>query len=71
MIKYTLGVLTGVSGGLLYFVIEDLYNIYIKKTQRYSTPFISIKQFCNPGLIMGAGLGFLRAYYGFPLRWVD
>ena len=71
MIKYALyGVLTGISGGLFYFVIEDLYKLYIKKTHRYATPFISIKQFCNPGLVMGAVLGILRAYYGKPLLYI-
>ena len=56
----------GVSGGIIYTVTLDLYHIYILKTQKYTRPF-TLKLLLNPGLFIGAGLGFSRYCVGRPL----
>ena len=61
------GLLGGISGGIICFVSRDVFNIYIFKTQRYTTPYKDITQFLNIGFIFGATLGFFRAYLGVPI----
>ena len=61
------GLLSGISGGIIFFVGEDMYNIYILKNQRYVRSYSSITQLLNPGLTLGVLLGLYRAHLGEPI----
>ena len=59
MFKYLIwGGLCGISLSLLYFTGSAV---------KYSIPFKNIKQLWNPGLIIGIGIGCLRAYTEKPI----
>ena len=58
--------LGGVSGGIIYIMSKDVYNIYIVGNQRKSSD-INLKNIFNPGLYFGIGLGALRVYLGKPV----
>ncbi len=54
----------GLSGGLIYFMLNDLDKIYIKRTQISGTKFNNIHQIFNIGFFIGTGLGICYAYTG-------
>lgn len=57
----------GFSGGLLYFVWEDIYDIQIKRTRHYPRALNSWKQLLNRGFIAGVLTGSLYSYLGMPI----
>lgn len=57
----------GFSGGLLYFMWEDIYDIQIMKTRYYPRALNSWKQLLNRGFVAGALTGSLYAYLGMPI----
>ena len=60
------GSIGAISGGILYSMCNDLYKIYITKSQKYILPVQNVKQYLNLGLILGLGLGirveFVRSF---------
>ena len=62
-----IGLVNGCACGLLYIIICDLYNIYIKNDIKYIKHNRSINIIINPGLVIGFCLGSLRVYTGSPL----
>ena len=57
----------GFSGGLLYFMWEDIYDIQIKRTRFNTRALNSWKQLLNRGFVAGALTGSLYAYLGMPI----
>ena len=57
----------GFSGGLLYFMWEDIYDIQIMETRYYPRALNSWKQLLNRGFVAGALTGSLYAYLGMPI----
>ena len=57
---------SGASGCIMYFVIKDLYNIYVVKKGLKVVRF-NTYTFLNPGTFVGGALGALRGYYGVPV----
>ena len=57
----------GFSGGLLYFMWEDIYDIQIMETRYYPRGLNSWKQLLNRGFVAGALTGSLYAYLGMPI----
>lgn len=51
--------LSPLSGGFIYFSIEDLYQIYIKKTRHISRP-LKFRFLLNYGFIIGGLFGYVR-----------
>ena len=60
-------VIGSLSGSVTYFVSNDLYHIYITKKRRFSTNFNNFNQLVNPGLFVGAIIGFIRGYTNAPV----
>jgi len=59
MERYLLfGSVCAISGSITYYVCNEVYKIYIEKGKSQHYKII------NPGLIMGLGIGILRAYKG-------
>ena len=56
----------GVCGGVIYFVSEDLYKIYITKERKYVRKF-ELNNILNPGFLFGIYIGGLRCYHGKPI----
>ena len=69
-------VLGGVSGGILYFVGKELYDKKYNQKQEENQEEkqeenqvaldhkeCKYKKIINPGVIVGAGIGFSKAYY--------
>ena len=56
----------GVCGGVMYFMSEDLYNIYITKERRFVRKF-EFNDIFNPGFLIGIYIGGLKCYYGKPI----
>jgi hypothetical protein len=56
--------LGGLSGWLIYFIINDFNKIYIKRKDIYPEKFNSLHTIFNPGFIIGTGLGIYYAYKG-------
>jgi len=68
MINYLIfGSAGAISGGILYSGCNELYKIYIIKSQKYILPIQNVKQYLNRGFIVGLGVGISRAYTGKPL----
>ena len=57
----------GFSGGLLYFMWEDIYDTQIKRTRFNTRALNSWKQLLNRGFVAGALTGSLYAYLGMPI----
>ena len=57
----------GLSGGLLYFCVDDINKIFIKKERYFPTPLNRVNQLLNPGFFLGTTLGLAFAYTGKPL----
>ena len=56
------------SGSILYIAINDLYRMKTKKeTVCSDLKTVRPSIFLNPGLILGASLGFTKAYLGYPV----
>lgn len=59
-------VITPLSGGFVYLVFHDVYNVYISKQLSYPRPF-SYKLLVNPGMAIGFATGLLGYNIGIPI----
>ena len=55
--------LGGVCGGIMDFILKDMYKIYITKKRKYVRKF-KLKKIFNLGFLIGLFIGGLRSYYG-------
>lgn len=58
-----------VSGGIAFFILDDLNKIYCKKSQYYATSLNNFSQLMNTGFFIGFGLGLSYVITGKPLAY--
>jgi hypothetical protein len=59
---------TGLSGGICYLGLNDVYHIYVRKDRFYSTPW-NFHSLWNRGVLFGLSVGIMHYYLKEPVLY--